>query len=37
MSSPRLQLPDLGAPVLEQLLERTSAVFYAVDAEERIV
>ncbi len=36
-STPRLQLPDLGNAALEALLERTSALVYAVDAQERLV
>lgn len=37
MSSPRPQLPDLAPAVLENLLERTNALFYAVDASEQVL
>ncbi|MES2643494.1 MAG: PAS domain S-box protein [Myxococcota bacterium] len=36
-TTPRLQLPDLGAPALEALLERTNALLYVVDEQERIL
>ncbi|MDP2311690.1 MAG: PAS domain S-box protein [Pseudomonadota bacterium] len=36
-TSPRLQLPDLGATALESLLERTHALLYAIDEQERIL
>jgi PAS domain S-box-containing protein len=36
-TTPRLQLPDLGAPALEALLERTNALVYALDAQEQVL
>jgi PAS domain S-box-containing protein len=36
-TTPRLQLPDLGAGAIEALLERTHALLYAVDERERVL
>lgn len=34
---PRVQLPELESPAVEALLDRTGALVYAIDAEERVV
>lgn len=36
-SPPRSSLPDIGVPALEALLDRTQALVYTVDANERIL
>mgnify|MGYP003335718550 FL=1 len=36
-SPPRSSLPDIGTPALEALLDRTQALIYTMDANERIL
>ncbi len=36
-TAPRLHLPDLGSAAIEALLERTNALIYVVDPQERIL